>query len=231
MLKIYIILTLLVAPSIAMSQGLVFEGGDDMNRGTGLIEITPVVLNESYIGSPYLTDEFTLIRLNKIEGETFKARYNAHDDTMEVIGEDGKYYNLVRDLDLDVNFILTNQNYRVFNYEKNSDKNGYFVVLNDSEIKLIKKEIIAFQDEVVAKTGYDKAQPAKFKREKDKFYFQMNDGNLIEIPKNKNNFISLLQFDSDKSDKVLSYIKKNRIKLNVEQDLRDLFVYLNSNTM
>lgn len=200
-----------------------------MNRGAGLIDLTPVVLNASYIGSPYVAEQFSIIKLNKIAGETFKGRYNAANDAMEVMGDDGKYYNLVRDLDLEVTFVLSNQNYRVFKYDNNSDKNGYFVVLNDSKIKLLKKEIINFHDEILAKTGYDRAEPAKFKREKDKFYFQINDTNLIEIPKNKNNFISLLDLDSDKNTKVLSYIKTHRIKLNVEQDLINLFIYINSN--
>ncbi|MEO8933709.1 MAG: hypothetical protein ABI295_05330 [Xanthomarina sp.] len=228
MIKIFVVLILLVSPTLASSQSLVFDGGNDMNRGTGLLETTPITLNETYKGSPYIMEEFTLMKLSKIEGETFKARYNAVNDAMEVIGEDGKYYNIVRDPNLDITFIVSNKKYRIFNTEENTDKTGYFVVLNDGELKLLKKETIKFYDEILANTSYDKAEPAKFKREKDEFYFQKNDKTLVEIPKNKNNFTSLLSLDSDKNSKVLSYIKKQRIRLNDEQDLKNLFIFINS---
>ncbi|EGV43185.1 hypothetical protein BZARG_1019 [Bizionia argentinensis JUB59] len=229
MSKIYAVILLILTPTLAMSQGLVFNSGNSINKSTGLVEIDPAVLNESHTGSPYITEELSDITLSKIEGKTFKARYNAAHDVMEVVGEDGKHYNLVRDPELEVTFIRSGQNYRVFNLGNESNDNGFFVVLNDGDIKLLKKEIIKFYDEEFSTTGYDKAKPAKFKREKDEFYF-MKDGVLsTEIPRNKKSFISLLNIDSNKENKILSYIKKNRLKLNDEQDLITLFTYININ--
>ncbi|MDX1278696.1 hypothetical protein [Oceanihabitans sediminis] len=232
MLRIFGLFILLISPSLVTSQSMLIDtGGDVAGRGAGLIETSPVIINETYKGTPYLNEDYSVISINKIEGETFSARFNAAADAMEILVKDGKAYNLSRDTNLEVTFLISNKKYRVFYYknENNSNRNGYFVVLNDDDIKLLKKEIIKFHDEKLATNSYDSARPAEFKREKDKYYFLLKDQIYVtEVPKRKKDLVYALNLDSEKKDKVEKFMKKNRIKTNKEEGLIELFNYINT---
>ena len=65
-------------------------------------------------------------------------------------------------------------------------------------------------------SSYQSEIPASFKRVKDKYFIKISENPAIEVPKNKKEFAKL--FPNNES-KVLSFIKKNKIKISQETDL------------
>lgn len=180
-------------------------------------------LDSKTVGSKYINENFLPAKLNNSE-DTFFLRYDAFNEVFEVKKGEKKYSLSKKIGDVTISF-QNGQVYKPYNYEGSLK---YFSLLNDenSKIKLLKKESILFIEEKESKTGYDAYRPPQFKRKKDSFffvYYSLNEP--IEIPTNKNKFAELFP---DNKKNILDYIKKEKIKLNQENDLKKLFVQINS---
>ncbi|MCF6295215.1 MAG: hypothetical protein L3J25_05950 [Flavobacteriaceae bacterium] len=197
---------------------------------SGVLSTTIGKENPNIKGSPYITTNFIPANISVSTNQIFSVKYNAFLDEFEVLGKDDVIYAINKNESKDVTIIMLNtkKKYQVFNYfnSENDLDLGYFIHLNNpnSEIKLLKKEKIIFISEKLSSTGYDKAQPAEYKRSKDKFYLKIRDLEVILLPKNKKKLTKLF-LGSEKE--ILNFIKTEKIKLNKETDLVKLINYLN----
>jgi hypothetical protein len=197
---------------------------------SGVVSTKIGVENPNIKGSPYITTKFIPAKISIFTNQIYSVKYNGFLDEFEVQGEDNEIYaiNKNESKDLIITIINTKKKYQVFDYF-NNDKDldiGYFIHLNNqnSEIKLLKKEKIIFIKEKLSSTGYDKAQPAEYKRSKDKYYLKIRDFEAILLPSNKKKLIKLFL---DSEMEILNFIKTEKIKLNKETDLVKLINYLN----
>lgn len=230
MKKIELLLVVtLFAFGVAYSQELMDGQLNGGNRVTGLISTTPVVLNDDIEGTPYINSDFLPARISASADDVFYVRYNAISDEFEVKGENNKAYALNKyRRDIVVELVGLKKTYQVFGYfDENENENfGYFVILNnqESQVKLLKKERIFFIDEKVATTSYDTPKRASYKRANDDFYVKISDNNAIELPSSKKDIAKLFPKNNDK---ILSFIKENKLKTKKEDALIKLFNFIN----
>jgi len=200
------------------------------NRVNLLIDVSPVVTNESIEGSPYMNEKYLPASISASEGDVFYVRYNAMDDVFEVKGDQNQAYALNRyRRDIIIEIIPLKKTYQVHGYfDENKNENfGYFVFLSNPNSKtvLLKKERITFIDEQKASSSYDTSKPARFKRLNDKFYIKLEGEKiLLELPGNKKSIAKLFP---DHQDEILKYIKENKLKTSKENDLIQLMNYIN----
>lgn len=232
MKKTYSLLLVILLPLISISGQEVLAGqAVGGSRVAGIISTTPIVLNESVEGSPYINEEYLPAKISAAEGNTFYVRYNALRDEFEVKGQNNTAYALNRyRRDIVVEVVPLNKKYQVFGYmDENLNENfGYFVFLSDSEkdAVILKKERITFIGEKLAVTSYDTPRSARYKRWSDKFYIKTKDSKLVkELPRGKRAIAKL--FPKQK-DVIFNYMKENKIKTSREEDLVQLMTYINS---
>lgn len=231
MKKTYVLLAFLL-PLISISSQEVL-GGQAIGgtRVAGLISTTPVVLNESVEGTPYINKEYLPAKISAAEDNTFYVRYNALRDEFEVRGENNTAYSLNRyRRDIVVEILPSHKMYQVFGYlDDNQNENfGYFVYLSDSKERavLLKKEKITFIDEKRAVTSYDTPRSARYKRWDDKFFIKIGDDKLVkELPRGKK---AIARLFPDHKKIIVSFLKENRIKTSRQEDLVVLLEYINT---
>lgn len=158
-------------------------------------------------GSPYLNINYQKAKVGNFADVIF-ARYNAYTDEVE-IKLDEKIHTLPTEKNLSpIRFIESNEKLIYVDDEQK----GYYYILSDGNVKLLRKNVIKFIDEEPAQTSYKSAKPAKFQGLKPS-YFLYQDSKLIPIRKES----ELIQLFPDKNLK--SIIKDKKIKLNTEKDL------------
>ncbi|MBR9846715.1 MAG: hypothetical protein GYB35_11720 [Algicola sp.] len=201
------------------------------NRVNLLIDVSPVVINESVEGSPYINEKFLPATISASEGDVFYVRYNALNDQFEVKGDNNKAYALNRyRRDIVVEILPLKKTYQVIGFydDERNENFGYFLHLSNPNAKtaLYKKEKVIFIDEQKASTGYDSNKPAKYKRVNDTFFIKLENQNILtEVPNKRKDLVKL--FPKHK-DSVLKYMKENRIKTSKEEDLIQLINYINT---
>lgn len=217
---LFLLLTIFSSVSVA---GQITRNQDLLNdRNTiGAFDLR----SKNLVGSSYVDDNFQPAKLSADE-TIYSMRFDAYQDEMEV-EKDGKSFYLKKDYNYTATFLNQNKTYRVYNYDdKNVMKDGFFVVLYSGDnISLLLKEKIKFYEEVEAKTGYEKYQPPKLKRESDQFYIGYKNYTTKEFPKKKKDIIKLF---SSKSNEIESYAKKNKLGFKNSEDLIKIFTYYNS---
>lgn len=183
-------------------------------------------IEEDIKGSKYINEEFSPGTFS--EGAiVYSFRYNAFHDEMEV-KKDNEVSAIIKNFNFPITYLGTNKVYQVFEYylEEEELTKGFFVVLNNSKnIKLLLKETIKFHPEEDAKSGYQPAKPAAFKRFVDTYYIGYKNNSAIELPKKKDDFLDLFASSSELIEK---YIKKNKLKHNKTEDLIQIFNYYNT---
>merc|ERR1711974_557651 len=200
----YSLLLVLLFPLITVSAQEVLAGqAVGGTRVAGIISTTPIVLNESVEGSPYVNKEYLPAKISAAKGNTFYVRYNALRDEFEVKGQNNTAYSLNRyRRDIVVEIVPLNKKYQVFGYmDENFNENfGYFVFLSESdkEAILLKKERITFIGEKRAVTSYDTPRSARYKRWNDKFFIKIGDSKLVkELPRGKRAIAKLFPKQKD----------------------------------
>ncbi len=224
-----LLISTLITVNIIYSQisGLDTEFENLTTTGRSIIKVVNPDNNEIE-GSAYLNKNFVRAKISIAKNKVFYVRYNAFNDEIEIKGGNDIIYGLDKKRkDILIHFSNPKQTYQAFDYIlDNKESVGYFIKLNfDSELLLIRKERIIHVKEKISKTTYGTNKPAHFKRAKDKYFIKVGNQSAIELPKNKKDVAKLFpKFENE----VLSFIKKNKIKLNNEFDLLKLFEYLNS---
>ena len=94
----------------------------------------------------------------------------------------------------------------------------------DGENSLLAKQRVRYIEAKVAKSGYDRARPANYKRLKDELYLIL-DNKLIKLSKKgKKDFYKLF---GSKATVVKEYMKKNKLGYKSIEDLKKVLQYLN----
>ena len=198
------------------------NSNQDISSGGGSYVGTKQDLGEEcsmYLNNKWVRGDVTLKDKTVISDRLL--RYNMYNQQMEFIdGSDTAAFGSpieISSLDFDNhNFIYTDF------ICHNEQKSGYFEVLVDDNCKLLLYRCIKY------KYVEECADPnTEFVKEsyylENKYFIAKENKPAIQIPEKKKNVIELL---SDKED-IKSFIKENKIKVYLEDDLKELISYYN----
>ncbi|RZN84793.1 MAG: hypothetical protein EVB11_01705 [Winogradskyella sp.] len=176
------------------------------------------------LGSPYVDEKFSPVKVKGYDNVVYTARFNAYNGEMEVnLGT--KIIALDKNLDYQVMFTQNNKIYRTFKFSTPSGvaKSGFLNVVNETpSFALLKEEIIKYYDKVPAATSYQQDKPAKFSKEDSNFYIKK--GNVIRpFPTRKKD---LLKAYPKNAKKIKAFLKEKRVSLKKEKDLITVATFL-----
>lgn len=186
-------------------------------------------VNTDIEGSEYIDKNFTPIIITQYKNKIYGGRFNAFNGEIEVKLGENKVIALDNNLDFEIKFTTTNKVYRTekFINEKGITKKGFLVVVTKkNEYLLLKEETIKFHEKIKAATSYDKSKPARYIREKDKYFIKFNSVVTYISQKKKDLFKTF----PEQSGKLKSYIKKNNLNMKDEDDLIIIVNYLSTLT-
>ncbi|WP_323789297.1 hypothetical protein [Psychroserpens sp.] len=212
----------LQAQELINSQALV-------ESNTGLI-LTFDRSDKTIQGSPYIYEEFSPARVSADQDKIFNLRYNAVSDEIEVQTDKSTIQAINKNIKgVTITFLKDDKTYQAINYidSDGSAKRGYFIYLtntNDSN-PLLLKESIKFLERQPAKSSYQEAKPAEFKRQDDKYYIMLKNETAVELPSKKKEIANLFP---EHSKDILDFIKSNSIKTSKQEDLIQLARYINT---
>jgi len=184
-------------------------------------------LSESDIeGTPYLNDDFiegTIYTTSKFQYEEVPLRYNIFNDNLEFkTPEDQVLAVAAPEI---IERVQLGDDVMIYGPYSNAKKirRGFFKVLEEGKASLYARQNVLFSDPVEP-GAYKEAEPAKFTRKPDSYYIRI--GN--EQAKLVSNKKELLAAFPDHSDKIASFIKKNKVKPTKPEKLLALVQYYNS---
>lgn len=179
------------------------------------------VTNEDIDGSPYLVDSFTesIIYTDKTLYKGVPMRYNIHEGYMEFKENDITY---ILDPKTDLKKIeLNNQQIVVEPFDdRGSIKLGFFILVDSTGVKLLKKKNIRFQERIPAKALQSAATPPAYIPMPDEFYFRLNG----QAAKPIHNLKKMIELFPHRQKDLLSYANRHHLKSN-ESDLKELWQY------
>ncbi|MBN1952132.1 MAG: hypothetical protein JW801_13100 [Bacteroidales bacterium] len=219
------ILLLLACPADNKAQGDEIHEMDHINQIL-FREASPInFLEYEYIeGKPYSNKELTPATIEFIDGrliENLPMRYNIYAKKME-FKQDEQLLELAEIKEIK-HIILENNKYVPF--FRIPSIGGYMIELYSGNISLFKQSVVEFVDAKPAKTGYEDPKPAHFDRKDDAHILITEEGEIIRLSSNKSHFAR--QFP-DNEERILSYIKKQGLKLGREDDLISMVRELDS---
>ncbi|PZU91119.1 MAG: hypothetical protein DI529_01190 [Chryseobacterium sp.] len=184
---------LFLASSLLYAQNTAFQSNQNMNNG--------ILRNGLYDGakSGYDIEGSPFIYINYVKAEiqngasNILIRYNAMKDEIEV--KDGaNVYVLPKDDKYNSIIIETGEKINLVSYtERNKTVKGYlFLIAEKNNIKLYRKDSVILTKEKEAKSSYEENRPAEYKKQKEVYFLEANNGKIIEFPKNKNKLIDAL---------------------------------------
>ena len=181
--------------------------------------------NTDATGSPYINEAYMPAKVTGFDGLAPPIRYNAEKDEMEFL-KDGKKYYIIKQDSVEINFY--SKKYKYLNYQdKKEEKYGYLVVLVydvKQTYSLYKKEKITLVPRVEAKSGYDEARPANYRKEEDKFYIAFSN-KIIAMPNKKKELLALVP---NQVEAIESYLKANKVSFDNESHLIELVKFMNT---
>ena len=221
---------------IACKISLSLSAQQELRGQLGEVFYTPNAYMSEYnspIGSPYLNTEFIPAKINDIR-ETKLVRFDVVKDRVEVKINETKV--TVLDDSLLYNIVLLDDSGRIYQTrdyydEKRNVISSFFEVLHtNSTYGLYLKERKKFIKGVKAE-GYQPGSKAEFKFIKSNYYvtdFINNTDKLLELPQNEKSFAKLF---SSEAKSILTYIKKNNLKLDDKEDLLKIFNFYFENNL
>lgn len=156
-----------------------------------------------------------------VEGfnKTYQMRYNAVNDEIEFIDAGNKYILFKQKSFGTIRFIGTNDLFKLVDYKyKNSFKTGYLIEISKTQtITLYKKINITYHKVVHATTSFDREIPANYSRNDNTYFIQKNQGDIVELPLNKN---KLSEMFPEKKDLINEIFKSKNIDLSKSVELQ-----------
>ena len=225
-MKKLIVLVLFALISIkTYSQATLYVGENFMNNYRNVvINTSKNSYGENITGSPFTTDDFVF---GKVIGykNNYLLRYDAFNEQMLAKRKDDKIFIVNKETITEVTF-NDGTKYVVFDYTFDGiKKNGYLeVLMSNSAISLLKKEVIKFRPAQKPATGYDQPKPPAFVKARDRYLISNTMGEINSFNKKKD----FLQLFPDKKNDIEKFIKSNKIKFTKEKDLIRLVEHINS---
>lgn len=173
-------------------------------------------------GSPFLNEEFETGKVYLRSGKIYEGplRYDIYSDQIEFETKEGLVYEIKNPETVEKVTIGT-RNFFSFVKEDGKNVTGIYEELVKGKHSLFSKLRVYLKDAVPAKP-YVEARPATFIKKKSNYYLSDSTGELNPI-NTKKELLKLL----DNPTEVKTFIKKNKINFNDEQDLISLVNYLN----
>ncbi|MGJ8665725.1 MAG: hypothetical protein ACSHW7_05120 [Patiriisocius sp.] len=176
---------------------------------------------DSYTGTPYNNESYlpgNIYKDGKLLAENIAIRYNAIADEMEIkeglntSDDDAKV--LTKSPDIFVKIV--SQIFVFVPYQGGIEEGGYFEVLHEgNQVDLYKKHIKDFDEAKKATSSITRDVPAKFSDE-PVYYLVTKTGKFYQFPNSRNRKLKVF---GDKEKMMKSFVKDNRLDLNVEKDL------------
>lgn len=183
---------------------------------------------DEVIGSPYLYKEFVPAQVNEIEMTHF-IRFNVYDKNIEFKGEDDIIYSMAKPNEYRIKLLDgSNKIYETHDFEdgKKEVGNTFFErIFANEKFALYHRDMIEYTPVKLARNSFEANKPAKFIKTKGEFYYQeLNAGTpkLLKLPKREKLFLK--QFDKH-STSVKKLIQKEKLKVDVKEDLIRILEY------
>jgi len=177
-------------------------------------------------GSPFLDKEFKPGTIVSGE-EVSKAylRYNIFFEEIEIAQDPGSKDISSLKKEVGTKAIFDNKVFTYLLLDTGNNQNGvYFQILSTgSQFDLYMKSNVRYIAPYYGSTSIDKDRPGKFEVS-NKFFLVSKNYKFITIPKNHRNLLKLV---SHKKKEVKDFLKKNRIKLDKEEDVLKFVDYYN----
>lgn len=190
-----------------------------------------VEYKEEIMGSPYLDENFTISQVfydNELMGDFF-VRYNALNSEIEIKEslEDTEVKKIIADKKITVKYGAKELRFTTYINKKKETKNGYLSLINDGEkYKLYHRLAIKYVEGKAAANSMVNAVPSRYAPFVE-FYYQIEGIDRIDHLSQKNGKL-LKQIKKEHKELTKLYLKENDINLSKEEDLMQLFTYLNS---
>ena len=168
----------------------------------------------------YLSYKYDLASVDNYDTKAY-VRYNIYEDQIEFVKDESIYY-LAKEVGRQVVFTESKFMYRVYEFENDLH---FFRVYVDGKNSLIVKQRVRYIDAKVARSGYDTARPANYKRMKDELYLALDNKKLVKLSKKKKEFFKAF---GDKADAIKSYVKENKLGYKSIKDLTKIVNYYNT---
>jgi hypothetical protein len=177
-------------------------------------------------GSPFLNEEFaegSVFTTSKTQFVSVPLRYNIFNDKIEFRGDDGRAYEIgVPEVIEKVEFGEYKMEYLPYLTSKKL-KRGFFMILEKGYASLYSKPRVIFE-EAKNPGAYQDAQPAMFISRPEEYYIKVGMEAAKPIYKSKD----LAEVFPDHQKEVLSFLKKNKLRHNNPDNLKELVQFYNS---
>jgi hypothetical protein len=175
-------------------------------------------------GSKYLNENFQP-GIVFFEDKELAAllRYNALAGEFEIKNiTDGEVSSIIRSKD--IHFKVGSTNFGIYNFldKNNGVTEGYFEILNEGSLQLLKRNIVTYNEAEPAANSYSQGKPARYITASEYYLLKEN------LPAEKINFRKKEILKILKSDDADLHVKENKLKLNNEQEIIKLLVFLNA---
>lgn len=181
---------------------------------------------DAIAGSPYEQVEFEEGKVYTITSQVYAGvplRFNIHADEMEFTTEDGSVLSMAHP-EIIRKIEIGQKEYIYAPYTAgNRILRGFFRVPASGSASLLVKPKVAFRQAEPAQP-YKEAQPPTYLRMGDDFYLRAGADAAVKISGKK----EIMQVMRDKSTDIDTWLKRNRIKYNREEDLIKLVEFYNS---
>lgn len=181
------------------------------------------------IGSPYAEPEFlpgVLLTSDSIVHQNIYLRYNVHKNEMEVKtsgDEESDIFSLLKSTDFYVQ--IKDKVYEFVPLNGKVEDGIYFEILYSGDhVDLYKNQTKKYTPPVKARTSLQGDIPQKFE-DVNKYYIVTDEGLLYEIPSSRKAKLDIFNVKKEYLEK---YVKKNKLKLNDQEDLLQLIRYYDS---
>ncbi|MAP53945.1 hypothetical protein [Altibacter sp.] len=179
----------------------------------------------SMSGSPYANDTFltgTVYYDGKVAAENVLLRYNASSDQIEIKNPKvsiDRFGALLKNPSISAS--IFNEKYVFVPAQGDISERYYKVLYSGPDYKLYKKTTVEYIPSQVARTSYEKNEPAKFEQAHT-YYLVSSNMTFTELGNSKSKILSAL---SDKKMEIKSYFKKYKPDTRNDSDLANLILY------
>ena len=182
--------------------------------------------NAKIEGSEYLDENFVNGEIFTMNSEHFSdipMRYNSYYDNIEVKLPDGQIYGLtdpklIFQVRMNKDFMIHTRYVSTF-----GEKDGFLFVLHEGKCSLYRRNYKIFKEKVPS-NGLISEVPAKIVDKPKEYYIRLKD-NLPTVIITKKD---LLLFLHDHSAELEEFFKKERVKLNTDEDMIRVVTFYNS---
>lgn len=202
--------------------GVSVQAQSNLTTETGQVEIRlfgEAAKEEKAIGTPYISEQFIPAIVDDFK-KSYLVRFNASSGLMEFKNEN--FLTLVMSNEQDHVVVLQDGSRRVY---KTVDLNGSRKMMLESWADgegnaAFVMESIAFLGAETAQSSYGTDKPARYERSKDKVFYQVAGGLLLEMPVKKKKILALFSKTGLKE-----FYKKEKINVKNVKDLVKVFKF------